>query len=182
MGHRWDIHRTISIWISGWRIPARASRKSWESRDFLRTQTSGPQHYISIPAMAGIKRKSAGGNAPDVKDKSKKVKVDKSTSKSKSKHEVKPVKKAKEESSSELDESDTSEQDNGFYDFSAADGEDVEMSDAESSEEAEKTNGNTQKPKNESDGSKKPKGDGVESKLAGLNGQAPFFSPIDTSG
>ncbi|KAJ6278409.1 armadillo-type protein [Bipolaris maydis] len=119
--------------------------------------------------MAGIKRKSAGGNAPDVKDKSKKVKVDKSTSKSKSKHEVKPVKKAKEESSSELDESDTSEQDNGFYDFSAADGEDVEMSDAESSEEAEKTNGNTQKPKNESDGSKKPKGDGVESKLAGLN-------------
>ena len=126
--------------------------------------------------MAGIKRKSAGGSAPEVKDKSKKVKVDKSASKTKLKHEVKPVKpvkkakKAKEESS-DIEESDTSEQDNGFYGFSAADGEDVQMSDAESNEEAEETNGKTQKPKNESDGSKKPKGDGVESKLAGLNGK-----------
>ncbi|USP74153.1 uncharacterized protein yc1106_01427 [Curvularia clavata] len=122
--------------------------------------------------MAGIKRKSAGNSAPEVKDKNKKVKVDKPASKTKSKHEVKPVKKAKktkEESSSELDESDTSEKDNGFYGFSAAEGEDVEMSDAESSEEAVKANGKTQKHKNESDGSKKPKSDGVESKLAGLN-------------
>lgn len=136
----------------------------------------------TTPKMAGIKRKSAGTSAPEIKDKSKKVKVDKSAAKSKSKHEVKPVKKAKkakEESSDELDESDTSEQDNGFYGFSAADGEDVDMSDAESSEESEEqiptSNGKAHKHKSEGDSSKKPKGDGADSKLAGLNGKTQWF-------
>ena len=158
--------------------PGPLIRKSWDSRDFLRPQTPGPRHHVTIPIMAGIKRKSAGTSAPEVKDKSKKVKVDKPASKTKSKHEVKPVKKAKkakEESSSELDESDTSEKDNGFYGFSAAEGEDVDMSDAESGEEAVKANGKTQKHNKESDGPKKSKGDGVESKLAGLNGNTQQF-------
>jgi pumilio family protein 6 len=116
--------------------------------------------------MAGIKRKSTGAGAPDVKAKSKKVKVDKPTTKRETKHDVKPVKKAKkakEESSDDFEESDTSEKDNGFYGFSAADGADVDMSDAESSDETEqqtaKSNGKTQKPTD----------DGAESKLAGLN-------------
>ena len=47
--------------------------------------------------MAGIKRKSTGASAPDVKAKSKKVKVDKPTTKRETKHDVKPVKKAKNE-------------------------------------------------------------------------------------
>ena len=127
--------------------------------------------------MAGIKRKSTGTSAPEVKAKSKKVKVDKPTSKRESKHEVKPVKKStkakKEESSDGFEESDTSENENGFYGFSAAEGADVDMSDAESSEETEeqntKSNGKTQKRKDDIDSSKKPKGDAPESKLSGLN-------------
>ncbi|CAN9177634.1 unnamed protein product [Alternaria alternata] len=116
--------------------------------------------------MAGIKRKSAGAGAPEVKDKSKKVKVDKPTTKREAKHDVKPVKKAKKakEESSDIEESDTSEQDNGFYGFSAADGADVDMSDAESSKESAKPNGKAQK-----EPSKKPTSDAAESKLAGLN-------------
>lgn len=132
-----------------------------------------------IPSkMAGIKRKSAVATpAADSKSKSKKAKVEKSASKGDSKHAVKPAKKskkAKEESSDELEESDTSEQENGFYGFSA--NEDVEMSDADSSEEAEpmedvKQNGKAHKHKSEdqtADHKKKSKSDGLDSKLAEL--------------
>lgn len=140
--------------------------------------------------MAGIKRKSAVATpAGDSKSKSKKVKVEKTTSKGDSKHAVKPVKKskkAKEESSDELEESDTSEQENGFYGFSA--NEDVEMSDADSSEEAEpmedvKQNGKAHKHKSddkESDHKKKPKGDGSDSKLAELNGMSTHRFPFNS--
>jgi pumilio family protein 6 len=128
--------------------------------------------------MAGIKRKSAVSTSADIKTKSKKPKVDKSTSKSESKHAVKPVKKskkAKEESSDELMESDTSEQENGFYGFSAK--EDADMSDADSSEEAEpmedvKQDGKAHKRKSEDsseDNKKKSKSDGSDSKLAEMN-------------
>lgn len=140
-------------------------KKFRKSRTFaipsLRIATQQPQF-----TMAGIKRKSAGAGAPEVKDKSKKVKVDKPTTKREAKHDVKPVKKAKKgkEESSDIEESDTSEQDNGFYGFSAADGADVDMSDAESSEESAKPNGKAQK-----EPSKKPTSDAAESKLAGLN-------------
>ncbi|KAH6861136.1 armadillo-type protein [Alternaria rosae] len=123
--------------------------------------------------MAGIKRKSTGASASEVKDKSKKVKVDKPTTKSEKKRDVKPVKKAKktkEESSDDFEESDTSEKDNGFYGFSAADGADVDMSDAESSDEQPtKSNSKTQKRKDDNEASDKPEGEGVESKLAELN-------------
>ncbi|KAF1941792.1 ARM repeat-containing protein [Clathrospora elynae] len=118
--------------------------------------------------MAGIKRKSAVSGAPEIKAKSKKVKVEKAASKHESKHEVKPVKKskkAKEESSDGFDESDTSEPENGFYGFTAAEGEeeDVEMSDADSSEEVE-----TKAAKSNGKESKDSSGDAPESKLAGL--------------
>ena len=97
------------------------------------------------------------------------------TTKREAKHDVKPVKKAKkakQESSDELEESDTSEKDNGFYGFSAADGADVDMSDAESSEEQPaKSNGKTQKRKADEESSNEPQGDGADSKLAGLNGK-----------
>jgi hypothetical protein len=125
--------------------------------------------------MAGIKRKSTGASAPEVKTKSKKVKVEKPTTKRETKHDVKPVKKAKKakvESSDDMEESDTSEKDNGFYGFSAADGADVDMSDAESSEEqTAKSNSKTQTRKDGTDSSKEPTGDGADSKLAGLNGK-----------
>lgn len=133
--------------------------------------------------MAGIKRKSAVSTpAADTKTKSKKVKVEKSASKSKSdaKHAVKPAKKskkAKEESSDDFEESDTSEQENGFYGFSAAN-EDAEMSDADSSEDGEpmedvKQNGKAHKRMSEEAAAgdkKKSKSDAPDSKLAELNG------------
>ncbi|KAH4980294.1 hypothetical protein HBI76_184270 [Parastagonospora nodorum] len=127
--------------------------------------------------MAGIKRKSEVSKPTDTKTKSKKAKVEKSTSKKESKHAVKPAKKskkAKEDSSDDIEESDTSEQENGFYGFSA--NEDVDMSDADSSEEAEpmedvKQNGKAHKRKSDDNTAeeKKPKGDGADSKLAELN-------------
>jgi pumilio family protein 6 len=129
--------------------------------------------------MAGIKRKSVVSTSSDPKTKTKKAKVEKGTSKSDSKHAVKPVKKAKKakaESSDELDESDTSEQENGFYGFSAKD--DVEMSDAGSSEDAEpmedvKQDGKAHKQKSDdkTTETKKSKSDApVDSKLAEQNG------------
>jgi pumilio family protein 6 len=130
--------------------------------------------------MAGIKRKSAVPTSSETKTKTKKAKVEKGTSKSDSKHAVKPVKKAKKakaESSDDLDESDTSEQENGFYGFSAK--EDIEMSDADSSEDAEpmegvQEDGKAHKRKSDdktTENSKKSKGDTpADSKLAELNG------------
>lgn len=134
--------------------------------------------------MAGIKRKSTVATASDPKSKSKKVKVEKSTSKSDSKHAVKPVKKtkkAKVESSDELDESDTSEPENGFYGFSA--NEDAVMDDADSSEEAgsmEDVTPSAKASKHKSDDKaaehkKKHKSDAPDSKLAELNGMLPVL-------
>ncbi|KAF2833130.1 pumilio domain-containing protein [Ophiobolus disseminans] len=133
--------------------------------------------------MAGIKRKSAVSTPSDVKSKSKKVKVDKPTSKgsSKQEHEVKPVKKlkkskkAKVESSDEIDESDTSEQENGFYGFSAK--EDTVMEDADSSEDAEpmedvKQDKKAHKRKSDdkaAESTKKPNNGAADSKLAEMN-------------
>ncbi|KAF2856204.1 ARM repeat-containing protein [Plenodomus tracheiphilus IPT5] len=119
--------------------------------------------------MAGIKRKSTVPSSADTKSNSKKIKVEKPTSKRGSKHEVKPVKKskkAKEDSSDDLVGSDSSEEENGFSGFSAAKDADVDMSDTESSEDvdmdASESNGKTQK-------EHKAKSDASESKLANLN-------------
>ncbi|CBX92486.1 hypothetical protein LEMA_P051920.1 [Plenodomus lingam JN3] len=140
--------------------------------------------------MPGIKRKSTVPSAAEGKSGSKKAKVekvgskgdkavvkgdkssskqDKSSSKRNSKLEVKPVKKSKkskQESSDDLAESDTSEDENGFDGFSAAQDEDVDMSDAESSEDvdmdAPQESGKMQK-------EHKANGDASESKLASLN-------------
>ncbi|KAL5113957.1 Pumilio y domain member 6 [Pleosporales sp. CAS-2024a] len=129
--------------------------------------------------MAGVKRKSEVSKPTEMKKKSKKAKVEKSISKSESKQAVKPAKKAKQakqESSDDLDESDTSEQENGFYGFSA--NEDVEMSDADSSEAAamedvqQNKNSKTYKRKSPDDAGEKKKnakGHAADSKLAELN-------------
>ena len=129
--------------------------------------------------MAGIKRKSAVATPSDTKSKTKKVKVDKSAAKSSAKHEVKPAKKSKKakvESSDELNESDTSEQENGFYGFSA--NEDADMPDADSSEDEDamedvKQDKKAHKRKSEDESAgdnKKAKSDAPDSKLAELNG------------
>jgi pumilio family protein 6 len=82
--------------------------------------------------MAGIKRKSAAAVQPEVKSKSKKVKVDKPTKRSSDKDTVKlpkSSKKAKRETDSDdLVESYTSETENGFAGFSASKGEDEDAS------------------------------------------------------
>ncbi|KAF2120447.1 armadillo-type protein [Lophiotrema nucula] len=74
--------------------------------------------------MAGVKRKSATSAPAETKVKSKKPKVEKTQSKRAAKDETttrreKPAKKAKVEPESDLEESDTSEVENGFYGFSA---------------------------------------------------------------
>lgn len=73
--------------------------------------------------MAGIKRKSAAAAQPEVKAKSKKVKVDKPAKRSSDKDAAKKTKSSKkakrDHDSDELMESDTSEAENGFYGFSA---------------------------------------------------------------
>jgi hypothetical protein len=157
-----------------------AARSEKFSRNFLVACERKFANTRHIPIMAGIKRKSEVSKPTDTKSKSKKAKVEKSSSKSESKHAVKPVKKskkAKAESEDELEESDTSEQENGFYGFSAK--EDVEMSDADSSEEAEpmedvKQNGKAHKRKsddNDGEEKKKPNNGAADSKLAEMNGE-----------
>jgi pumilio family protein 6 len=75
--------------------------------------------------MAGIKRKSVVPSGSETKIKSKKVKVDAPAEKRSTKHEsTKPPKSTKKskkpkDESDELVESDTSEDDTGFYGFSA---------------------------------------------------------------
>jgi hypothetical protein len=156
------------------------SEKVQEVATFCDADTNIAPTHRNITNMAGIKRKSAGSTAPEVKAKSKKVKTEKPTSKREPKQEVKPVKKskkAKEESSEELEESDTSEQENGFYGFSAADGADVDMGDADSGEEA----GEQPVESNGKAPSKKPTSDAAESKLAGIGGrfsQLPRSKPL----
>lgn len=82
--------------------------------------------------MAGVKRKSAAAAQPEIKSKSKKVKVDKSTKRSSDKDAVKLSKSSKKSKrkhdSDDLMESDTSEVENGFYGFSASKGEDEDAS------------------------------------------------------
>ena len=88
--------------------------------------------------MAGLKRKSGSAAAPDVKSESKKLRVEKSAPKSSHKRdlavrETKSSKKTKTKDESDpLIESDTTEDANGFYGFSATEGEamDVDSSDA----------------------------------------------------
>jgi pumilio family protein 6 len=143
--------------------------------------------HTNFSIMAGIKRKSAVPTSSDTKSSTKKAKVEKGTSKSDSKHAVKSVKKAKkakvESSDDGLEESDTSEPENGFYGFSAK--EDVEMSDAESIEDGEpmedvKQDGKAHKRKTgdeSTESTKKSKSDApVDSKLAELNGTFPTSS------
>lgn len=74
--------------------------------------------------MAGVKRKSTAPTGSETKVKSKKIKVDAPAGERSTKHEsAKPAKTPKKtkpkDESDELIESDTSEDDNGFYGFSA---------------------------------------------------------------
>jgi len=133
----------------------------------LARRVADSQRQNSDATMAGIKRKSNAPNSVEAKTKSKKIKIDKPKSKRDSKSEVKPVKSKKvKESSEDLVESDTSEEENGFNGFSAAKDDDVTMGDTESSEgvdtDTPQQNGKTQ---NEH----KDNSDASSSKLAGLN-------------
>lgn len=131
--------------------------------------------------MAGIKRKSAAAAQPEVKAKSKKVKVDKPAKRSSDNGATKKAKSSKkakrDEDSDELMESDTSEVENGFYGFSAKEAADEEDSadedgfvgdalDAALDDEAKKDRKKDKKqPKNSSTAEEK------SSALAGLNGK-----------
>jgi pumilio family protein 6 len=138
--------------------------------------------------MAGIKRKSAVSTTADVKTKSKKVKVEKSAPKSVSKHAVKPVKKSKkvkEESPKDMDESNTSEKENGFNGFSANEDADMNDSDADSEDDEPMgdvtQNGKAHKRKSEdktSKDTKKLKSDPTDQSaaFAAANGTVPTCS------
>lgn len=88
--------------------------------------------------MAGIKRKSAAAAQPEVKNKSKKIKVDKPAKRSSDKDAAKLTKSSRKakhvEAPDELEESDTSEPENGFYGFSASKDEDDDVSMSEDDE------------------------------------------------
>lgn len=121
--------------------------------------------------MAGIKNKPAAADAPA---KVKKDKLEKKSSKSDSKHAVrsaKPVTKSKKVADN-LEESDTSEQENGYNGFSA--NPDVEMTDSDSEEQPK---AKTQKRKAEDEPTEKKKKSKYEtpkeisSKLADMHGK-----------
>jgi pumilio family protein 6 len=123
--------------------------------------------------MAGLKRKSGTSAPADGKSKVKKVRVDKFAAKSSHKRDLpvrpsKPTKPAKTEDSEELIESDTSEDENGFYGFSASqevveDDSDVDMEDAKATKE--------QKPpaRTRYDGDRKSEGPPKDSTLGAMN-------------
>jgi pumilio family protein 6 len=122
--------------------------------------------------MAGTKRESAAATASDSKVKSKKVKADKKASSSDSKP-VKKSKKAEKKVADDLEESDTSEQENGYNGFSAK--KDVEMTSPD--EDEPKQNGKTHKRKAEEEPSEYKKKSKYEtpgeisSKLADMHGK-----------
>jgi hypothetical protein len=158
-----------------------SARSKKFSRNFGMHDRRRNYEHTKTSIMAGIKRKSVVPTSSDSKSSTKKAKVEKGASKSDSKHAVKSVKKAKkakvDSSDDSLGDSDTSEPENGLYGFSAK--EDVEMSDAESSEDGEpmedvKQDGKAHKRKTadeSGESTKKPKSDApVDSKLAELNG------------
>lgn len=106
--------------------------------------------------MAGIKRKSAVAAPTESKAHSKKVKVDKSSakraSKSDSSRPAKSSKKSKpKEEPEDLVESDTSEDENGFYGFSANKDEALSSSGDEKSLEVARPNGQALKRKESSE-------------------------------
>ena len=114
--------------------------------------------------MAGIKRKSAAPAQIDTKSSSKKIRVEKPAKKSSAKSEAKPPKKSKvQDQSEELVESDTSEDENGFYGFSANEDPDVEDAAAR---HRPKSNAKSQK----SDGFAVKKTDGANWKKSSDNG------------
>lgn len=135
--------------------------------------------------MAGIKRKSVASAPRDPKVKSKKVKVDKSTAKRPAEHNAAkqaqtPTKTKLKVEPDGLVESDTSEDENGFYGFSADNTTTLSSSDGSSadepgaSSEPDKKEGNKgQKKKLKNDDKKTQKASVNEkkpSKLAELNG------------
>lgn len=122
--------------------------------------------------MAGLKRKSGTSTPVDGKSKIKKVRVDKFAAKSSHKRDLpvrpsKPTKPSKKpEESEELIESDTSEDENGFYGYSASqdgaeDDSDVDMEESKATKPQARTR---YEGGNKSDGA--PKG----SKLGEMNG------------
>lgn len=126
--------------------------------------------------MAGIKRKSAPPVQAEVKTKSKKAKVENSSGKRASNLATsKLTKKTKVQNESDsLVESDTSEDENGFYGFEANSGEGVSSSEEEedSSDEVEtaNTSGKVHKA-NEASGNPAGGSEGQkQTALAALNG------------
>ncbi|KAF2182145.1 ARM repeat-containing protein [Zopfia rhizophila CBS 207.26] len=113
--------------------------------------------------MAGLKRKSHISAQSDLKSKSKKIKVEKSTRKPTAKRELavhsgNPAKKAKiKDDSEELVESDTSEEDNEFYGFAAQDEPEVSNSDVDEAPER-RDEGSSEAGESDEDGKKKQKG------------------------
>jgi pumilio family protein 6 len=138
------------------RAPPISSYRKSRPKKFLvvdigRARRTCPAHNTK---MAGIKRKSDLPAHSETKVKSKKLKVDKPVKRAAKPDKTsskKPTKKAKvQEESEELIESDTTEEENGFYGFAADKGvavgasEDEEMSEASPAGQHLKPNKKTQ--------------------------------------
>lgn len=132
--------------------------------------------------MGGIKRKSATPAQTDTKTKSKKVKVEKSSSKHSAKHDVahrpKASKKPKiKDDSDDLIESDTSEDENGFHGFAANKEAAVGTSEDEDSEvDVEAQTSEDSEPKKEKRSKKISQEEYKTSALAALNGTLDVLS------
>jgi pumilio family protein 6 len=130
--------------------------------------------------MAGIKRKSEASAPTDIKSKIKKSKVEKSSSKHSTKHDVthrpKTAKKPKkQDDSDDLMESDTSEVENGYHGFSANKEAAANSEDDDSEGDAKADSTEDSEPKKEKRSKLKPQEEYKASGLAAMSGTLDTF-------
>ena len=132
--------------------------------------------------MAGIKRKSEASAPTDIKSKIKKSKVEKTSSKHSTKHDVahrpktskKPKPKDDSDDSDDLMESDTSEVENGYHGFPASKEAATTSEDDDSEEDVKADSTEDSEPKKEKRSKLKPQEEYKASGLAALSGTLDF--------
>lgn len=158
------------------------SHRLWFCRRISKiSQTSTAQKFENSKlfsrtrAMAGIKRKSEASAPTDIKSKIKKSKVEKTSSKHATKHDVahrpKTSKKPKQkEDSDDLMESDTSEAENGYHGFSANKEAATTSDDDDSEGDVKADSTEDSEPKKEKRSKLKPQEEYKASGLAAMSG------------
>jgi hypothetical protein len=144
--------------------------------NFDSTKVRKQRTFSRTRAMAGIKRKSEASAPTDIKSKIKKSKVEKTSSKHSTKHDVahrpKTSKKPKpKDDSDDLMESDTSEVENGYHDFSANKEAATTSEDDDSEGDMKADSTEDSEPKKEKRSKLKPQEEYKASGLAALSGK-----------